>query len=139
MNHTYLFRRFFATYIDALIFSIFLLAMNFILSSILGIQLFEFQTIRPLKLLAFQITSAIIYYFVVEFSFGITPGKRLLGLQIMGLINQNRKARLVQVLKRTLMRLVPFEAFSILISNEYIMWHDAVSNTKVTQKLRKDL
>jgi hypothetical protein len=137
MNHTYLFRRFFAAYIDALLFSIFLVAMNFILDSIFEVQLFEIQTVSPLKLLALQVSSAILFYIVVEFSFGITPGKKLLGLQITGLINQNRNARLIQVIKRTLMRFVPFEPFSILISNEYIMWHDAVSNTKVTQKLKR--
>jgi hypothetical protein len=139
MNHTYLFRRFFAAYIDAALFSIFLLAVNFILYSIFSVQLFEIQTVRPLNLLVLQASSAILFYFVVEFSFGTTPGKKLLGLQITGLINQNKKARFVQVLKRTLMRLVPFEAFSILISNEYIMWHDAVSNTKVVQKLKKGM
>jgi hypothetical protein len=37
------------------------------------------------------------------------------------------------------MRLVPFEPFSILISNEYIMWHDAVSNTKVTQRIKTEM
>lgn len=139
MNHNYLFRRFFAAYIDALIFSIFLVTLNFILYAIFEVQLFEIQTVRPIILLAFQVSSAIIFYVVVEFSFGTTPGKRLLGLQIIGLIEQNMKARFVQVLKRTFMRLVPFEPFSILISNEYIMWHDAVSNTKVTQRIKTEV
>jgi hypothetical protein len=126
-------------YIDAFIFSIFLVTLNFTLYAIFEVQLFEILTVRPIILLAIQASSAIIYYLVVEFSFGTSPGKRLLGLQIIGLIKQNSKARFVQVLKRTLMRLVPFEPFSILISNEYIMWHDAVSNTKVTQRIKKEM
>jgi uncharacterized RDD family membrane protein YckC len=139
MNHTYLFRRFFAAYFDGVLICIVLLTIYVCYSFIRGVAFFEIQVPRSLELLAFQVSSIVIYYLFVEFSFGTTPGKRLLGLQIIGLIKQNRAARFVQVLKRTLMRLVPFEPFSILIGNEYIMWHDAMSNTKVTLRVKKEM
>jgi uncharacterized RDD family membrane protein YckC len=138
MNHTYLLRRFFAAYIDGVLICIVLLTIYVCYSLINGVSFFEINNPRSLELLALQASSIVIYYLAVEFSFGTTPGKRLLGLQILGLINHNRKARFLQVLKRTLMRVVPFEPFSILVSNEYIMWHDAVSKTKVTQRLKKE-
>jgi len=68
------------------------------------------------------------YYAVSEGTVGQTPGKMLLRTKVVR--TSGSSVRASDAIVRTMVRLVPFEALSIL-SNSRLMWHDKWSRTKV--------
>jgi len=70
-----------------------------------------------------------IYYLLCEYFWLKTLGKKVSKTRII-LLNEDQN-RFIQVLKRTLARLIPFDPISGLFNEEGIMWHDTLSNTKV--------
>lgn len=73
-----------------------------------------------------------LFYVVLEGTTGRTLGKFITGTKVLS-YNYER-ASLLQIMGRSLVRLVPFEQFSILFGKEG-MWHDQASNT-ITVDLR---
>ncbi|MEO8671097.1 MAG: RDD family protein [Tahibacter sp.] len=71
------------------------------------------------------------YYTFFEGIWGRTPGKFILGTKVVD--KAGNKPPLGQIVKRTLCRLIPFEAFSFLGDTG---WHDSISDTRVVH-LRK--
>jgi uncharacterized RDD family membrane protein YckC len=75
------------------------------------------------------ILSYIIYYLfyvVLEGTTGRSLGKFITGTKVLS--SNYERASLLQIMGRSLVRLVPFEQFSILFGKEG-MWHDQASNT----------
>lgn len=73
-----------------------------------------------------------IYYLIFEGLLETTIGKKITGLKLTGLANLPIRQKLLQVLLRTLSRLIPFEPISLFFTGEgKIMWHDRISKIKV--------
>lgn len=73
-----------------------------------------------------------LFYVVLEGTTGRSLGKFVTGTKVLS--KDYERASLPQIMGRSLVRLVPFEHFSILFGNEG-MWHDQASNT-ITVDLR---
>lgn len=87
---------------------------------------------NPLKenLVIIQLIVYLFYFILSDYFFYRTLGKKLLKFKIIG-YQSNGKLRLKQVLIRNLIKLIPIEPFSIILNEEYRMWHDMVSKTTV--------
>lgn len=70
-----------------------------------------------------------LYYFSMEYMWGITLGKLATRTKVISLTNEN--INMLQIIWRTLCRFIPFEAFSILFSKSRRSWHDILSKTMV--------
>lgn len=81
---------------------------------------------------------AIIYYLFFESIFGRTMGKFLTGSIVVN--EHGLKPDFATICKRTLCRLIPFDALSFLGKSE-MFWHDSISKTYVVEKqdLKKDM
>ncbi len=73
----------------------------------------------------------VIYYFVFESIFQATPGKFLTGTRVV--TEDGGKPTVKQIFKRTVTRIVPFEAFSIFGQ----LWHDTWSETYLVNEKRE--
>jgi len=116
----YLVRRFFAFYIDGLI--LFPINMGII------------AMFKPEHITYFMPVFWImgfIYLVVCEYFWNITLGKKILKLKIIGYERGNKKKLIKQILIRNLVKFIPLDPFSIFLYNDYQMWHDMVSKTKV--------
>ncbi len=87
---------------------------------------FEFESFGREWL--FDVLSLIIYYMFFEAMFGRTPGKWVMRTKVVQLDGSD--PTVVQILKRTLCRWIPFEPFSFLGSQPF-GWHDSWSGTRV--------
>lgn len=72
----------------------------------------------------------VLYYLFFEYAFGKTPGKFITGTKVID-YNGN-KPNFKTLLILNLCRLIPFNAFSFLISERG--WHDSISKTYVVNK-----
>lgn len=83
---------------------------------------------------AFGIGAMLLYYIAMEGCFGFTVGKLVTGTRVVN--EQGSKPRWSQVVGRSLARFIPFEAFSVLFSNENERrgWHDSLSKTYVVRR-----
>lgn len=68
-----------------------------------------------------------VYYFVFEATLKATPGKLITGTKVVN--ERGEEPTIGQIAGRTVLRFVPFEAFSFLGSRPG--WHDRWSNTRV--------
>ena len=72
------------------------------------------------------------YYIPQEAAFGFTVGKLITGTRV---VNENgEKPNLIQVILRTLSRVIPCEPFSVLLTEAPRGWHDSLSGTYVVRK-----
>ena len=78
----------------------------------------------------------IIYYTLMEGMTGTTVGKRVTGTRVVD--EAGRKVAFGQALLRSLSRVVPFEAFSVLLADadDPRGWHDRWPRTRVVRKRR---
>ena len=137
MNITFLIRRFFASYIDALIVSVFV-----VLFSIFKYKFAGKSGLNEIELsadfwLKWQLIGYFIYLFLFEFFFKRTLGKMLFRFKIQGFGNKINLGHFLQVLKRTLSRIIPLDPISIFFDEDWIMWHDKLSKTKVIDIRKK--
>ena len=70
-----------------------------------------------------------LYYLFFEGIWGRTLGKWITKTKVVRM--DGSKPKFVQILGRSFARLIPFEAFSFLISNNPVGWHDRLSKTLV--------
>ncbi|WP_306013945.1 MULTISPECIES: RDD family protein [unclassified Allomuricauda] len=116
-------RRAVAFYVDALIFSI---PAYFVYSTIFFKTANNPQSrFDDSKVLLVQIISYIIYFTVCEFFFKSTLGKSLFRFKIKG---ENNEINLLQVLVRSLARIIPVNQISFLFNDKKIFWHEKWSN-----------
>ncbi|KAF1712957.1 RDD family protein [Pseudoxanthomonas sacheonensis] len=72
------------------------------------------------------------YYIPQEAAFGFTLGKLITGTRV---VNENgEKPTFVQAVLRTICRFIPFEAFSVLLTDPARGWHDSLAKTYVVRK-----
>lgn len=71
----------------------------------------------------------LLYYVPQEALLGRTLGKFLTGTKVV--TYQNEKISAGQAFGRSLCRMIPFEAFSVLMTNPTLGWHDSIAKTKV--------
>ncbi len=69
----------------------------------------------------------VLYYTILESSTGKTVGKMITGTRVLN--DDNSSPSTGTILKRTLCRIIPFEAFSFLGGNNG--WHDTLTYTQV--------
>lgn len=74
---------------------------------------------------SFQFFPFMIYYFISEYYFSRTIGKKIMKLEIV--IKTNR---LLSILIRTISRLIPFDPITFVLFKNKLL-HDYLSNTKV--------
>jgi hypothetical protein len=122
---------------------------NFVIDSILY-QIGMFVLINPLVRLIsgdliyrnfwsgylFALLMQFVYYFAFEATLQKTPGKFITGAMVV--MVDGSKPDSITIAKRTLIRLVPFEAISMYtgqeMENKETWWHDRWTTTRVTQK-----
>ena len=134
---TYLFRRFAAAYLDAIVIVVLVLIWEFSFSIFEGKSLDDINTPSANYWVILQIITMLIYYITFEFFFQRTVGKMALKFKIEGLEEYLSAKRFIQVLKRTVTRFIPLEPFSILLDEKREMWHDKLSKTKVVDMRNK--
>ena len=78
----------------------------------------------------FPILLYFLYYFGMELAFNRTLGKLITHTQVISV--KNNRPQLIHILARTILRLVPFDAFSYLMGSEQGI-HDALSQTKLVK------
>src|SRR6185503_16207455 len=113
-------RRFFDFFIDAIV------------SYLINILLFVALSYLPTEAywpLAILLGSNIVYYGFFEGIFQRTPGKWITKTKVVRL--DGSKPHFVQILGRTLIRLIPFEWISFLFGDHPFGWHDRWSGTMV--------
>ncbi len=127
----YLIRRFGSAYFDALLIAIFNVILYVSYSLLLGNSISQIEGPSANYWLKLEIVSMILYYSIFEFLFKRTIGKMLFQMKVEGISENKGLIRMIQILKRTLARFIPFEPFSIFFSEDRIMWHDNFSRTRV--------
>jgi uncharacterized RDD family membrane protein YckC len=127
----YLVRRFAALYLDLLI----VMMLMYILYSLYflskGVDIGDIKQPSASLSSLLQFISAFFYFLFFEFFVERTIGKMIFKFKILGFHEMVGFKRLIQVLKRTLVRLFPLDPFSIFLNEEYKTWHDQVSKTRV--------
>ncbi|HTO07684.1 MAG TPA: RDD family protein [Myxococcota bacterium] len=82
---------------------------------------------------AFLSSTAIplVYYFALEATLGQTLGKLVTGVRVVS--EDGKPATAGQIARRTLSRLIPFEALTFLGSRDGrpVGWHDSLAHTRV--------
>jgi len=75
----------------------------------------------------------LVYYIPLEGMFGVTVGKLITGTRVVD--EQGRPPSWGQVIGRTFARLIPFEPFSLLFSEDKRIagWHDRLPKTLVVR------
>jgi uncharacterized RDD family membrane protein YckC len=128
----YYLRRFLSFYIDLFVISIIYYPALYLYTKFaLGENaLIEFPDLE--LALLFGTFGFFIYYLIFEGLLESTIGKKITGLKLTGLENLPIRQKLIQVLLRTLSRLIPFEPISLFLTGEgKMMWHDRISKIKV--------
>jgi len=124
-------RRFLAFYIDALIITF--LAFIFLYFFDKKGPTIECEKIicwNPVRIVIFQLLFYFIYFTFMEFYFFYTIGKKIFGFNI-----SNKKNKFLNVVLRTLIRLIPINLISFLFDRCNFFWHEKWTNI-YTQKTK---
>ena len=113
-----------STFILFIIFSIAYIVGNY------GIS-FSSYIVNYIYSTSLILVSFIGYYLILEFKFQATVGKLLTRTYVVDL--EGNKPKLITLLKRTLIRLIPIDPLSYLFSKNG--WHDKLSKTRVLKKM----
>jgi uncharacterized RDD family membrane protein YckC len=127
-------RRFGTFVVDYLLQFVF--AMLLMVPAILvgGEQMLDrIERMNRLQEYALGLVVLLLYYIFFESLWARTPGKWVFGTRVVD--DLGGKPRFGQVLGRSLARIVPFEAFSILFANDADVrgWHDRWPRTRVVR------
>lgn len=79
----------------------------------------------------FGIPFTLTYYILTEGATSLTLGKLITGTIVVN--HRGERPTFGQIIKRTLSRLIPFEAFSFL-GTPTVGWHDSISETLVVKR-----
>jgi uncharacterized RDD family membrane protein YckC len=129
-------KRFLNYILDLVFYVIFIVFMAFIVAivaALLGLSnlLLWMQNISDLQSNLIAIIAMIIYYTLTEGIFGRSLAKFITGTIVVD--EYGEKPSFSDIFKRTLCRLIPFDAFSYL-GNSGRGWHDSISDTYVVDK-----
>lgn len=106
-----------------------LMACRFIVSLVLAILAFNSLYLNLFGQVVLNLITQFLYYFVAETQFSRTLGKLVTKTKVINL--QGEKPSVNQIIKRTLLRVIPFEPFSFLLNP--IGLHDKWSQTRVSE------
>jgi len=128
--------RFLNYILDVIFYVIIIFCISFVvamIAAILGLSelLFWMQNISDLQSNLIAIVIMFIYYTLTEGIFGRSFAKFITGTVVVD--EYGEKPTFSDIFKRTLCRLIPFEAFSFLGSSGR-GWHDSISDTYVVNK-----
>lgn len=89
------------------------------------------QAVEGAKAYLVALPLYVLYYAGFEGALGRTPGKFVFGTRVV--TDRGEAPSFGQAVGRTLSRMIPFEAFSVLFASdgEVIGWHDSIARTKV--------
>ena len=115
----------FANYIiDSIAIYVFIFVVGFILS-LVGL----YGLIENINNYLLGITLTLIFYTFFEYNWSKTPAKFITKTRVV--MNNGKKPEFWDIVVRTLVRFIPFEAFSFLGSRNPTGWHDRWSKTMV--------
>ncbi|MDF2456815.1 MAG: hypothetical protein K0R51_2808 [Cytophagaceae bacterium] len=100
---------------------------TFVTGMIIGLSGFGYLLNNPIYTNLLSAIIFISYYVILECTTGRTLGKLVTGTQVLN--EKDEQPSFLNIMGRTLCRLIPFEAFSFLGSG--YGWHDSISSTKV--------
>ncbi|MBV5312002.1 MAG: RDD family protein [Prolixibacteraceae bacterium] len=127
----YLIRRFAAFYVDMVLVMIIVYTFYTLYFLNIGTNIEDVRQPNASLSILLQFLGTFSYFLFSEFFFEKTIGKVIFKFVITGYDENKGLKRFIQVLKRTLIRLIPLDPFSILLNEEFKTWHDLVSKTKV--------
>ena len=110
--------------------------INIVGSAGFGLGLVFVEMAPLLMIVMFAVTGLfmLLYYPIFETIWGRTVGKFMLGTKVISV--DGSKASFVQVLGRTVCRMIPLEPFSMLLCDDKSrpdFWHDSIPQTRVVQ------
>ena len=118
----FLIRRFFNLVFDSIVVAFITILTYFIFANILGNY--------HIDIFVIYLVIYFIYYTILEYLFSKTIGKLLTNTRVEFVGERERHLGLI--ILRTISRVIPLEPFSIFFDDEYKMWHDKLSKTRVT-------
>jgi uncharacterized RDD family membrane protein YckC len=121
-------KRFLNFLIDYYMQGFILIFLYFLLAVILQKPLIE-DAENPFLNLTVGVISTIVYYTFFETLWGKTPGKFISRTKVIS--SDGKQAPFAVILKRSLLRLIPFEGFSWLTAKNPSGWHDKYSASVV--------
>lgn len=79
---------------------------------------------------------AFVYYTLLEGLFGVSVGKLITGTRVVDA--EGRRLTFPRALLRSLCRMIPFDALSLLLSEDDVRraWHDSITRTYVVMRPR---
>jgi uncharacterized RDD family membrane protein YckC len=80
-----------------------------------------------------SIVIAFVYFTFLEYQFGQTVGKMITRTVVVNDVGNSPS--LGQAMGRTVARIIPFEAFSVLFGSTSRGWHDSLASTYVIKKV----
>ena len=82
---------------------------------------------------------AFVYYTLMEGLFGVSIGKLITGTRVVDA--EGRRLTFPRALLRSLCRMIPFNALSLLLSDDDVRraWHDSITRTYVVMKPRASM
>jgi len=120
-------KRFLNLILDYIGVYLFALLMGFLLG-VIGL----YPLIEGMNDILLNIIISVAYYMIFESIFSKTPAKFITKTKVI--TETGEKPSYGTIFKRTLIRFIPFEAFSFLGSKRPRGWHDKWSNTIVIDK-----
>lgn len=126
-------KRFSNLVLDYIGLYVFALIIGYMLGMTGLYAMLELESINELLL---GIFISVLYYMIFEFFWSKTPAKFITRTKVVTRCGE--KPNFKTILTRTLVRFVPFEAFSFLSEERPVGWHDKWSNTVVIDE-RKEI
>lgn len=123
---SYLFKRGLALYIDMLIASFVVLIFFYFFDRSLIYENNNNEFVwRGESIWGYQLLIYLGYSFSLEYYFGYTVGKKILGFKVYF---DSKERLLKRFLLRTIIRIIPINFFSFLILPKKRFWHETFSN-----------
>ncbi len=130
-------RRFFNWLIDRLSLMAILFMIGFVAALVGGDAAVEWmENIDRVTDIALTWTVLVVYYTLMEGTFGFTIGKLVTNTRVVD--EYGRPPSFRKAFHRSLCRLIPFNAFSLLVSDDAVRraWHDSIPKTYVVMRPR---
>jgi serine/threonine protein kinase len=130
-------KRFFNYILDGtfyLVLWIILFIILFIFLEIIGINTSDLNDDQASFISSVSFLMTHFLYYLTEMIWGKSIAKFITKTKVV--TQEGKKPGVLQIIGRTLARLVPFDAFSFLFASNSIGWHDSLSGTRVVDDQR---
>ncbi|GAB2514665.1 RDD family protein [Lysobacter humi (ex Lee et al. 2017)] len=119
-------RRFLTMLIDYAVYFVLVIAVMIPVIAVAGED-----AVQGARAYAVSIPVFLLYWTLFEAIFGRTVGKFICGTRVV--TEKGGAPSFGQALGRTCSRMIPFEAFSVLFSEDGTGWHDTIPKTRVVR------